>query len=128
MTKQQEQLRHARQILAKWEESIECMSGGTDRDRDSAILRFELAFEVIWKYIQQLVRENGLESNGPRHAFENAFKLGWIEDEVLFDEILKSRNTAVHVYREELARQLAARLPEYYRGLRDLVETATREQ
>ena len=51
MTKRQQQQAEARRILAKWQEAIERMPDGTDRERDSAILRFQLAFEVIWKYI-----------------------------------------------------------------------------
>ncbi len=41
--------------------------------RDSAILRFELAFEVGCKTVQQFAREQGFEVNSPRQAFERAF-------------------------------------------------------
>jgi nucleotidyltransferase substrate binding protein (TIGR01987 family) len=116
--------RNARNTLSKWKEAIEAMDGGTDRDRDSAILRFELSFEVVWKYIQDRVRANGLESNGPRQAFENAFTLGWIEDECLYDEILKKRNLATHVYKEELANTLVERLPQFYEAMKNLVDKA----
>lgn len=91
------------------------------RDRDSAILRFELCYEVCWKLLQRLVRAEGYESNGPRSAFEKAFALGWIADEVIWNDIIKDRNTAVHVYREDWAQALFDRLPAYlvaFRGLR----------
>jgi O-phosphoseryl-tRNA(Cys) synthetase len=39
-------------------------------------LRFELTFEVAWKLCQRLVREQGLEANSPRQAFQQAF-FGW---------------------------------------------------
>jgi hypothetical protein len=39
-------------ILARWAEALAFLDTGNDRDRDAAILRFELAFEVIWKYVQ----------------------------------------------------------------------------
>ena len=90
------------------------------RDRDSAILRFELCFEVCWKLLQRLVRAEGYESNGPRSAFEKAFALGWIENEAIWDDIIKDRNTAVHVYREEWAQALFERLPAYLEAFRDL--------
>ena len=83
----------------------------SDRDRDSAILRFELAYEMMWKHLQTLTREQGLESNGPRLAFENAFRLGWIEDEVIWAEAIGARNITVHVYRENFAQELGGRLP-----------------
>lgn len=91
-----------------------------DRDRDSAILRFELCFEVCWKLLQRLVRAEGFESNGPRSAFERGYALGWIDDEAIWDDIIKDRNTAVHVYREDWAQALFDRLPNYLAAFRAL--------
>ncbi len=90
------------------------------RDRDSAILRFELCYEVCWKLLQRIVRAQGYESNGPRSAFEKTFALGWIEDESIWDDIMKDRNTAVHVYREEWAEALFRRLPAYLNAFQAL--------
>jgi nucleotidyltransferase substrate binding protein (TIGR01987 family) len=95
----------------------------TTRDRDSAILRFELTFEVCWKLLQRMVREQGLESNGPRQALERAFSLGWIEDESLWFDLLKDRNFAIHVYKEEWAEDLFGRLFAY----RDAFEALLRK-
>jgi len=92
----------------------------TTRDRDSAILRFELTFEICWKLLRRLVREQGLESNGPRQALENAFTLGWIEDETVWFDLLKDRNLAIHVYREERAEDLFSRLPVYLQAFETL--------
>jgi len=92
------------------------------RDRDSGILRFELCYEVCWKLLQRMVRDQGYESNGPRSAFEKAFALGWIENEAVWDDIMKDRNTAVHVYREEWAEDLFRRLPDYLAAFQALRE------
>ena len=73
------------------------------------------------------MRENGYESSGPRQAFENAFRLGWIDDEYLVDDLLKSRSTAIHVYPEELARELASRLPAFHAALSAVVQAAHRD-
>jgi nucleotidyltransferase substrate binding protein (TIGR01987 family) len=94
---------------------------GSDRDRDAAILRFKLGYEVAWKYLQWLTREEGLESNGPRQAFENAFRLVWIDDEVLWNDAIKARNLAIHVYREIFAIELAAELPRLHAGFERLI-------
>ena len=109
-------------VVVRWQEALAAwQSTGSDRDRDSAILRFELAYEVAWKLLQTLVREQGLESAGPRQAFESAFRLGWIEDDVVWAEAIKARNLAVHVYREALAQQLAEKLPALHAAFRELL-------
>lgn len=107
-------------ILEQFEEVMN-IPASERNSRDRAILRFELCYEVCWKLLQRLVRAEGYESNGPRSAFEKAFALGWIADEVIWNDIIKDRNTAVHVYREDWAQALFDRLPAYlvaFRGLR----------
>lgn len=99
-------------VVGRWGEALAAWQAhGSDRDRDSAILRFELAYEVAWKHLQTLARGQGFDSGGPRQAFEQAFRLGWIEDEVVWREVLTARNQAIHVYREAWAQSLAERLP-----------------
>jgi nucleotidyltransferase substrate binding protein (TIGR01987 family) len=110
-------------ILARWQEALAAWPAtGSDRDRDSAILRFELAYEVMWKHLQTLTREQGLESNGPRQAFENAYRLGWIEDEFIWGEAIKIRNAAVHVYRESFAQELAGKLAPMHAAFMHVIE------
>jgi hypothetical protein len=108
MTLPQQQRNDLEAIVGRWREALAAWQlTGSDRDRDSAILRFELAYEVAWKHLQWLIREQGLESNGPRQAFENAFRL--------------ARNLAVHVYREIFAIELAAELPRLHAGFEGLI-------
>ena len=79
--------------------------------RDSAIKRFELTYEACWKLLQTLIRDQGLEANSPRGVFKAAFKLGWTEDELIWDEIIRERNLAVHTYSQELADSVYQDLP-----------------
>ena len=88
--------------------------------RDSAILRFELAFEVAWKTAQAFARVQGLDANSPRRAFEQAFRLGWVTDETLWIDLLEARNLATHVYREALADRLFAEIPRFLAGFEEL--------
>jgi nucleotidyltransferase substrate binding protein (TIGR01987 family) len=88
--------------------------------RDSAILRFELTFEVAWKLVQRVVREQGFEVNSPRQAFQRAFVMGWITDEEVWADIIQARNTAVHVYRQEYAEALYQELNRYDQAFREL--------
>jgi nucleotidyltransferase substrate binding protein (TIGR01987 family) len=110
-------------ILGRWQEALAAWrSTGSDRDRDSAILRFELTYEVMWKHLQTLAHEQGLESNGPRQAFENAFRLGWIADEYVWADAIKARNIAVHVYRETFAQELGGRLVPLHAAFMQLLQ------
>ena len=113
--------RDLQDVLLRWKEALE-QSHNSDMARDSAILRFELAFEVSWKLIQRLARHEGYEVNSPRQAFRQAFTLGWIDDEEIWDDILRDRNAAIHVYRKEFAEKLAGRLPDYYAAILHLSE------
>jgi len=58
-------------VLSRWGEVL--AHPESDIVRDSAILRFELTFEVAWKLVQILVREQGFEANSPRQSFQQAF-------------------------------------------------------
>jgi nucleotidyltransferase substrate binding protein (TIGR01987 family) len=110
-------------IVAAWGEALAAYAvTGSDRDRDSAILRFELAYEVAWKLLQRLVREQGLAATGPRQVFAAAFQLGWIEDEAAWFDIISARNLAVHVYREAAALALAAALPRHHAAFHSLLD------
>jgi nucleotidyltransferase substrate binding protein (TIGR01987 family) len=95
---------HFQNILEKWKEALKMPE--TEINRDATILRFELAFEVGWKLIQVLAREEGYEVNSPRQAFQQAFVMNWVTEEVIWVDILKARNTATHVYREKYAKAL----------------------
>jgi nucleotidyltransferase substrate binding protein (TIGR01987 family) len=105
-------------ILARWQEVLQLPEN--DVVRDSAILRFELTFEVAWKLVQLLAREQGYEVNSPRQAFQRAFVMGWITDEEIWADIIRARNTAVHVYRQEYAAALYSELERYYEAFREL--------
>ena len=113
-----------RRVLARLDEVLSTPTSEQDsRDRDSAILRFELAYELSWKLIQDLVREEGLESNGPKAAFGNGFQLGWIQDETIWSDMIRDRNLAVHVYKESLADSLYDRLPGYADAFHRLLDS-----
>jgi hypothetical protein len=83
--------------------------------RDVATLRFMLAFEATWKAAQAALRERGLEATSPRAAIRGSRDEGWLDDADADDagEMLADRNLAVHTYNEDLAADLATRLPRW---------------
>ena len=107
-------------IIASWGKSL--AQSKTEFTRDSAIFRFELAYEVGWKLLQTLLREQGYEVNSPRQAFQRAFAIGWIRDEEIWDDIIRTRNNAVHIYREADAEALFAHLKRFHEAFRQLLD------
>jgi nucleotidyltransferase substrate binding protein (TIGR01987 family) len=105
-------------IVESWGKSL--AQPKTEFTRDSAILRFELAYEVSWKLLQGLLRRQGYEVNSPRQAFERAFALEWIRDEEIWDDIIRARNKAVHVYRETEAEALFQDLARFHHAFQEL--------
>jgi nucleotidyltransferase substrate binding protein (TIGR01987 family) len=113
-------LRDLESVVSKLEAALNAPK--SDLTRDSAILRFELAFEVSWKAIQKFALAEGFEVNSPRQAFERAFQLGWISDEVLWKQVLLQRNAAIHIYREPLAEALYGQLRSFLGGFKELLK------
>ncbi|MFA4888377.1 MAG: HI0074 family nucleotidyltransferase substrate-binding subunit [Candidatus Omnitrophota bacterium] len=96
------QFTQARQRL---EEALESDSGG-DLKQDAAIQRFEFTYELLWKTFRKIARLKKVDCFTPRDAFSFAFKLGLIEDEGLFLEIIDARNKTSHVYSKEEAAKI----------------------
>ena len=70
--------------------------------------RFEYTYEVFWKLIQIILRERGVICNSPRSCFEEAVKEGIISEEYedVFMNMIKMRNSLVHIYSEESAKKI----------------------
>lgn len=120
------QLHDLERVLSRWAEAMP-QALVDNQARDSAILRFELAYEVGWRLLQTLSRRHGLSADSPRAAFSTAFQLSWVTDEVVWADIIQARNDAVHVYHEPLASRLASALPRYLAAFRELAAAASRE-
>src|ERR1035437_2426334 len=84
-------LRDLESVLSKLEAALNAPK--SDLTRDSAILRFE-----------------------------RAFQLGCITDEVLWQQLLLQRNAAVHIYREPLAEVLYNQLRSFLDGFKELLK------
>lgn len=78
----------------------------SDIKRDAVIQRFEFTYELLWKIFRKIARLEKLDSYSPKSSFKVAFKLGLIEDEELFLNIIDARNKTTHVYSEEDAKKI----------------------
>ena len=69
---------------------------------EGLVQRFEYAFELAWKVLQDLLIFKGYEFMlGPNGTMKMAFEDGLIADHDSWRKMAKSRNTLSHVYDEE---------------------------
>lgn len=85
----------------------------TEIHRDSAIKRFEICFDLVWKSMKAVALKHGIECNSPRLCFKTAFQLKLIDYEEAWLKMIEDRNTVAHIYNEEYADQVYSRLEQY---------------
>lgn len=92
--------------------------------RDSAIQRFEIAFELCWKFLKAyLEEEHNAACTSPRTCFRAAFKNGILENDPFWIDLTVLRNYTVHTYNEQLADYVYERLPEAARRFRAVLDS-----
>jgi len=90
--------------------------------RDSKIWRFKRSVDTMWKYLKfylEDIEKVTLDLKSPRTVFKTLCStriLSESETEFLL-EMLDARNATSHMYKEEQAEQLAAKIPEFYKLL-----------
>lgn len=116
MTKNQALLEQFKRSVSNLKEVLEKIdSAGENRAvfRDSAIQRFEIAFDLCWKTLKEKLKiEYGIEVASPKKCFQESFKQGILENETIWLEMTDSRNETSHTYDEKFAEVLLSRLPE----------------
>jgi nucleotidyltransferase substrate binding protein (TIGR01987 family) len=98
-----EQLRNFKESLLKLNEVMSRDLSKDDIILDASIQRFEFTFENAWKTIKLILKSRGLEVHSPKEAIQEAYRMGWIDDEEVFLELLESRNLTTHTYHLETA-------------------------
>ena len=87
--------------------------------RDASIQRFEFTFELFWKALKADLEQRGRSAGpSPRDVIRAAYQGGWLDEEKPFLDMIDDRNVTSHTYKEELAREVFARLPGHYALLR----------
>lgn len=80
------------------------MANNNDIYRTGVIGQFNLTFELAWKALQAVLKEHGVQeaqTGSPREILQLGYKFGFIEDSSVWIIMLKSRNTATHIYNED---------------------------
>ncbi len=74
--------------------------------RDAVIQRFEFSYELLWKLLRKIAKDEQIDCASPKKSFNAGFKLGFIADEAVFLEIIDARNRTVHTYSENVAQEI----------------------
>jgi nucleotidyltransferase substrate binding protein (TIGR01987 family) len=92
--------------------------------RDSVIKRFELSYDLLWKYLREYVAHTqGLLVDSPRKVFQLCFQYGLVSTQEGdgLRQMVESRNQTAHVYDVDLANDIAAKIHEHYQLIHTLV-------
>lgn len=102
MTKPQAQYDDLQKALVRLKEAV-MLPGEVTIHQDATIQRFEFTFELSWKLMQSIEKENDINVYGVKTVMREAAKLGLIDDPIKWFYFLNQRNLTVHTYKEEIA-------------------------
>jgi len=94
--------------------------------RDSAVKRFEISVDTLWKYVKiYLEAKKGLVLNSPKPIFRECLRTNLISESEAKKalEMVDARNMTSHIYKEEIAEQIRVKLPDYYKLMNKLITT-----
>jgi len=123
MTKLQAIYKDLQKAFGRLEETLTWKP--TIPNQDATIQRFEFTFELAWKLMNIILRENGIEAYGPKNTFREAAKLRLIDNPKIWFDFLKQRNLTVHTYKEEIARKVYKKAKEFIPYVKNLIKKAS---
>ncbi len=83
-------------------------------ERDAAITRFTYTFEAVWKSARAfLLDREGRDAASPKSAVRTSHEVGLLDDAQTEAALAMTNDCKmiVHLYHEDLAKQIFARLP-----------------
>ncbi|MBI5700685.1 nucleotidyltransferase substrate binding protein [Candidatus Saganbacteria bacterium] len=91
--------------------------------RDSAIKRFEFTFELAWKTMKAILEEKGVkELYSPKDVIKAAFQNGIIGRDMVWLDMLDTRNKTTHMYNEAMADEIYSNFPKYLPLVKDFIK------
>lgn len=94
----------------------------TDLIKAGCIQYFEFCFELAWKACKLLLAEQGLpDCLSPKACLRQAYTQDWIEDEMVWLEMLEARNRMSHTYDVRKALDVYHSLPRFHRAMQQLL-------
>ncbi len=119
-----------RSLISDMEEAVKRLKEVLDQPkndfiRDSAIKRFEFCFDLSWKTLKAYLEEaHNVTCVSPKTCFREGYNKGIIyEYDNFWLKLADLRNETVHTYKEALAEQVYAVLPEALKKFESLLES-----
>ena len=118
-----------RQRLEHFERAVRPLAGAVDRttyselERAGVIQLFEVAFEMAWKTLNDLLTYDGVPDvgTGARTTLRAAHAAGYVDEIDVWLGLLEARNRTTHAYDEATAQALLETVRQSaYTQLRDL--------
>ena len=113
--------------LARLREGVELAEQRalSDLEQQGFIQGFKSTHELAWNTLKDFMIWQGVGNIiGSRDATRAAFRIGLVEDGMVWMEMIKSRNLSSHTYREEVANEIAEKiLNQYFQAFEDLKQT-----
>lgn len=87
----------------------------SDVIRDGVIQRFEFTYELAWKTTKEYLENIGIvEINSPKAVIKEAYAQKLLANEDNWLLMLNDRKMTSHMYKQEMAEKIAARISSLY--------------
>lgn len=109
--------RNFKNALERLKEAVEEFRQEDSGDvvRDGLIQRFEFTYELSWKTTKEYLEILGIpDRNSPKAVLKEAYAQKLINNEENWLLMLNDRNMTSHVYKEEMAEEIAERISNCY--------------
>lgn len=80
---------------------------------DGTIQRFEFTVELFWKTLKRMLEQEGNNTSTPKDALKNAYRIGWLDNEDIWLQMLRDRNETSHIYDQNKAQQIYQNIKTY---------------
>lgn len=117
MSKLETKLSNFRNALQRLKEAATELQqrSASDVVRDGVIQRFEFTYELAWKSTKAYLEDIGIvDKLSPKAVIKEAYAQKIILNEQNWLLMLQDRNMTSHVYKEEMAQEIAERIIVHY--------------
>ncbi|MFH1233235.1 MAG: HI0074 family nucleotidyltransferase substrate-binding subunit [Patescibacteria group bacterium] len=115
MTKLQNLIQALVKANQRLKEAVKASS--TQMNKDATIQRFEFTFELVWKTMQEYIRDQGIDCKSPRNCIRESARLDLIDNPEKWFEFLDNRNLIAHTYNEKMANTIYRRALKFPREI-----------